>query len=191
MEVKYFREAGEFRQWLEENHISRTEQWLGFLKKQKSLKPAFTYTEAVETALCYGWIDGLTQSVDEKSFKVRFTPRKPGSNWSRINLQRVEALLSAGLMHKSGIEIYEKRKAEFRNIMPENAEVFKLPAKYEELLQKNHTAWNYWLNATPSYRRTWARWVNSAKQESTRLKRLDKLIECCDNGLKIPLVGTK
>jgi uncharacterized protein YdeI (YjbR/CyaY-like superfamily) len=171
----FFNCKSEFRTWLEKNHLSVTEQWVGFYKKETG-KPSMTWSESVDQALCYGWIDGIRQKVDEESYCIRFTPRKPGSSWSKINIAKVEVLLLQGLMHPAGIEAFKKRKEDKSGIYSFENETKELPEAYVMIFRKNKAAWEYYASRPPSYRRTVTHWVLSAKKEATRLLRLEKLI---------------
>lgn len=190
MEVMYFRESSEFREWLEENHSHSKEIWLGFLKKRKGIMHGFYYPEAVEIALCYGWIDGLTRSVDESRYKVRFTPRKNKSVWSSINIKRVETLKEAGLMHPAGLAVYEarnKKRTDSANFLRENG---RLTQEMEQEFMKHPNAYVWFCNASASYRKTCIYWILSARQDATRTKRLGILIECSGQQVRIPLLRT-
>jgi uncharacterized protein YdeI (YjbR/CyaY-like superfamily) len=105
----FFRDQKEFRKWLEKNHKTSTELLVGFYKVNSG-KPNMTWSQSVDEALCFGWIDGIRRSIDKESYCIRFTPRKPTSNWSNVNIKKVEELKRKGLMTKSGLDAYKKRK---------------------------------------------------------------------------------
>lgn len=188
MEATFFLDIDEFRGWLENYHDKATELWVGFNKKQKGQIQPFDYPGSVETALCYGWIDGKTQSIDLYTYKIRFTPRKPQSIWSNINIKRVEQLTEAGLMHPAGLAAFEKRKPEKSGIYSFEQPLNLLPPDLESELKENLKAWTYFISSAAAYKKTSIYWVMSAKQESTRLKRFKVLLDCSSEGLKIPLL---
>jgi len=149
---------------------------VGFYKRDAK-KPSITWPESVDEALCFGWIDGLRQSIDNASYRIRFTPRKPTSNWSAINIGRVAALTKAGRMHEAGAKAFAARKEErSRTYAYENASVALAP-EYEERLRKAKAAAKYFAAQPPSYRKAACRWVMSAKQAATREARLALLIQ--------------
>lgn len=187
MEPVFFLNVEEFRGWLENNHHLDSELWVGFYNKKSGKPVEFTYPAAVETALCYGWIDGLTRSLNEFCFMVRFTKRKKRSNWSDININRVEVLMEAGLMHPAGIAAFRNRPAAEKKFIPEKT-ISGLPDFMEEKIREVPQAWNYFLHSSDSYKRITIGWIMSAKQETTRMKRLSVLIDSSLQGIKIPLL---
>ena len=175
MKIKYFKSASEFRRWLAVNHARLGEIWVGFLKKDSG-KGGLTYAEAVDEALCFGWIDGLKKRVDELSYTHRFTPRKPKSNWSRINMQHVERLKKAGRMTPAGLEAYAAREPERSGVYSFENAPRKLAAADEKQFQADKTAWEFFQQQPPGYRRLAIWWVVSAKKPETRARRLGQLI---------------
>lgn len=172
----FFPTPAHLRAWLAEHHNNRDELWVGYYKKATGL-PSITWPESVDEALCFGWIDGIRKSVDEKSYRVRFTPRRPGSHWSARNLGRMKHLIAEGLVTEPGLAAYGKRKpARERQAAHEQRSVA-LPPEYEGSLRADADAWRYFQQARPSYRRQVTWWVISAKREETRLRRLRILIE--------------
>jgi len=188
MEQLFFTGPEEFLGWLENNHDKARELWVCLYKKVKKQGKGLDYVSAVKIALCYGWIDGKAQSIDQFSYKIRFTPRKPDSVWSLINVKRVEELSAAGLMHPAGMAAFEKRKPEKTGIYAFESEPVLLTKEMEDLLKENHQALKYFNGSSPGYRKTCIHWIMSAKQEITRDKRLKVLIECSSAGVKIPLL---
>jgi uncharacterized protein YdeI (YjbR/CyaY-like superfamily) len=179
MHPVFFANQEEFRQWLEKNHQTKTELQVGYYKVDTG-KPSLTWSESVDQALCFGWIDGVRKSLDAESYTIRFTPRNPKSTWSAVNISKVEELTEKGLMKPAGLAKYNQRKeSKSRVYSYEN-----LPEELSELFAKqfmeNKKAWNYYQSKAPSYRKVTARWVMSAKQEATRLKRLQNLIASCE-----------
>lgn len=182
----FFPRPEDFRQWLEENHRSEDELWVGYYKKHTGIA-SITWPESVDQALCFGWIDGLRKSVDDKSYKIRFTPRRPNSIWSAVNIARVKELTREGLMQPAGLEAYAKLKKNKAQIYSyEQKEKAKLPAEYEAMIRDNAKAWKFFNNLAPSYRKNTVYWIISAKREETRKKRMKILIESSEKGLKIP-----
>lgn len=138
-----------------------------------------TYPQSVEEALCFGWIDGITRSVDKERYCVRFTPRKPRSNWSAVNIARVEELIRLGKMTPAGMAAYEKRSDANSGIYSYENQPEKLSDELEAKFRQNSAAWDFFQAQAPSYRKMTVYWVMSAKQEATRISRLNKLIEAC------------
>lgn len=190
METEFFATPEEYRGWLENYHDKASELWVGFYKKTKGRTPGFSYPEAVETALCYGWIDGKTQSIDQFTYKVRFTPRKPDSIWSLKNIHRVKELTEAGLMQPPGLAIFERRDPAKSLIYSFERETAALTPGMEAELKENRKAWMFFSGSSSSYKKTCIHWIISAKQEVTRQRRLRILIESSESGLKIPLLRT-
>lgn len=181
MKVTFFPTASGFRQWLELNHTTAAELWVGF-HKLGSGKPSLTWPESVDQALCFGWIDGLRKSIDEDSYKIRFSPRRPRSTWSAVNIKRVEVLTGLGLMHPAGLQAFEARRENRSGIYSYEQRTADLPEQYAIILRANTKAWDFFQAQPPSYRKTIHWWILSAKTEATRLKRLQKLIDDSANG---------
>ena len=177
----FFTSQDEFREWLEKNHGAESALFVGFYKV-KSGKPTMTWSESVDQALCFGWIDGVKYSIDKDSYKIRFTPRKKTSIWSAVNIRKVENLIENGLMQSAGLESFKNRTESKSKIYAfENAEVMFSP-ELEELFKANKSAWDYFQSLAPTYRKPSSNWVMSAKQEATRLKRLLELIADSESG---------
>jgi uncharacterized protein YdeI (YjbR/CyaY-like superfamily) len=176
MKIKYFKSPAEFRIWLEENHASAQELWVGYYKKS-SQQPSMTWPESVDEALCFGWIDGIRKSVDDLRYTIRFTPRRRGSIWSAVNINRARELSDKGLMKPAGVAAFDARKGNRSGIYSYEQRSANFDAPYEKRLSQNKAAWDFFYAQPPSYRKAIAWWVVSAKQEATRLKRLEKLIE--------------
>jgi uncharacterized protein YdeI (YjbR/CyaY-like superfamily) len=182
----FFATPQEFRAWLEDNHETATELLVG-LHKKGSGKPSITWPESVEEALCFGWIDGVRRSLDHESYTIRFSPRKPNSTWSRVNLEKVEELRRRERMRPAGLRVYEERREAKTGVYSyEQREAAELPAEYEERLRANRAAWDFWTARPPWYRRAAVWWVVSAKKEETRERRLARLIEDSASGRTVP-----
>jgi uncharacterized protein YdeI (YjbR/CyaY-like superfamily) len=180
MDIVYFESGDAFRGWLQKNHDKSDELWVGFYKAGSG-KTGITYREAVDQALCFGWIDGVRKAVDAKSYTNRFTPRRPRSIWSAVNLRRVEELTKLGLMHESGLAALGRRSEDRSRIYSfENTR--EMDPEYESRFRANEKAWAYFEAQPPSYRRTVCHWVMSAVREETRLRRLAALIEDSERG---------
>lgn len=178
----YFEDAAAWRSWLEEHHATDSELWLGFWKKHTH-HDGLTYEEAVEQALCFGWIDGVLNRIDQDRHRIRFTPRKPGSNWSRVNVEKVAELERRGLMTEAGRAAHEAGKADPRGLYSyENSEEVELAREYVVQLAASPSAAAFFESQSPSYRRTVKRWVMSAKKQETRDRRMAQLIEDCEAG---------
>ena len=175
MKPIFFPTQKEFRKWLEKNHNKETELIVGFYKVNSG-KPSMTWSQSVDEALCFGWIDSVRNSIDKDSYQIRFTPRKSDSIWSAVNIKKVEVLTKKGLMQKAGLESYEKRTLCKSKIYAFENEEVKFSADFEKQFKANKKAWNYFQSLAPSYRKLSSSWVMSAKQEATRIKRLNELI---------------
>lgn len=181
----FFPTPANFRAWLEKNHALHTELSVGFYKRDSG-RPSITWPESVDAALCYGWIDGVRNSIDNVSYRIRFTPRKATSTWSAINVKRVAELTKLGLMHPAGIKAFEARKGDKTGIYSyEQRKTAKLPLAYERKFRTNKKAWAFFQKQPPWYQRSAAYLVISAKQEATREKRLAELIRDSEAGLAI------
>lgn len=187
MDIIFFASPAEFREWLEKNHATAQELWVGYHKKSTG-KPSMTWPESVDQALCFGWIDGIRKTVDENSYTNRFTPRKPKSNWSAVNLKKVEELSSLGLMRPAGLKVYNEREQKDLSEYSYEEGNRKLPEAYEQQFQASATAWAFWQAQPPSYQKAACWWVVSAKREETRLKRLATLIEDSAKGKRIAVL---
>jgi uncharacterized protein YdeI (YjbR/CyaY-like superfamily) len=184
MDVMFFASPAEFRAWLEANHEQSEGIWVGYYKKATG-KPSMTWPESVDQALCYGWIDSVRNSIDDESYKNRFTPRKPRSTWSNVNVKRVRELTEQGLMTPAGLRAFESRRPEREGIYSSEQGEVALDAAYEQELRANPEAWAFFEKVAPSYKKAAIWWVMSAKQEATRLKRLATLIEDSARGLRV------
>jgi uncharacterized protein YdeI (YjbR/CyaY-like superfamily) len=174
--VRFFDSASEFRAWLADNHASAPSQWVGFYKKAAGLR-GLTYDEAVIEALCFGWIDGQTNRVDDLAITTRFSPRRRTSNWSESNLRRMADLIAAGRVHPAGLLAFETRLALVAPEYSYESRPLELPEELASIFRANDAAWAFWNRQPPGYRRQMTWWVVSAKREETRLRRLAALID--------------
>jgi uncharacterized protein YdeI (YjbR/CyaY-like superfamily) len=184
MKPRHFKSAADFRAWLEAHGTSVRELWVGFYKKASG-KGGLTYKDAVDEALCCGWIDGIKKRVDESSFTHRFTPRTASSIWSAINLKRMQELLERGRVADAGREAYERRD-------PKQTQKYSFenrPAAFDAALERrfkaNQDAWTFFRAQPPGYQKVLTFWVMSAKKEETRQRRLDALIKDSAEGKRI------
>jgi uncharacterized protein YdeI (YjbR/CyaY-like superfamily) len=174
---RFFRKASEWREWLERHHAKADALWVGFHRKASG-KPSMTWAESVDEALCFGWIDGIRKSVDEVSYKIRFTPRRASSNWSLVNTKRVGELTKAGRMHPAGLEAFAARKEKRSGVYAyEQRKSAALDPQQEKRFRANKPAWDFFRSQPASYRETATWWVVSAKREETRERRLNTLID--------------
>ena len=185
MEPTFFATPAEFRAWLEGHHDSERELLVGFYKKGSG-RPSITWPESVDQALCFGWIDGVRRSHGDDAYTIRFTPRKPRSNWSAVNVKRMQELIEEGLVQAAGLAAFERRSDDRTAIYSyEQRRNAQLPPAYEERLRANAAAAEFFDGQPPWYRRAAAHWVISAKREATRERRLAQLIEDSANGRRI------
>ena len=187
MKPTYFANAAEFRRWLEAHHASESELLLGFYKKGAS-KTGITYADALDEALCFGWIDGVRKRVDDERFTIRFTPRKARSIWSAVNVRHFERLVHEERVAAAGRAAFEARDPKRMNLYSFEGSGKGLDAESERILKKNAKAWTDWSARPPGYRRTAGWWVSSGKKPETRARRLAVLIECSAKGERIPLL---
>ena len=180
MEPKFFSTQDDFRKWLEENHQKESELLVGFYKVGTK-KSSMTWSESVDQALCFGWIDGIRKSIDKESYQIRFTPRKSTSIWSAVNIKKIEELTEKELMFPAGIEAFEKRKEDKSKIYSHENNPKEFPEEFLKLFKANKKAWQYFEKLAPSYKKTSIHWVINAKQEVTQLKRLQQLIADSEN----------
>lgn len=181
----FFTGPEEFRAWLEANHETASELWMG-LNRRDVPDRGLTWAQAVPEALCFGWIDSVSQSIDAVSRRQRWTPRKPTSNWSAINIAHVERLLAEGRMHPAGIAAFERRTEKRSRIYSYENEAAELSAEQAAALAAEPAASAFWEAATPSYRKLATAWLNGAKREATRASRLATLVADCAAGRLIP-----
>jgi uncharacterized protein YdeI (YjbR/CyaY-like superfamily) len=181
----FFESAAALRRWLEAHHASEAELLVGFFKRGSG-RPSLTWPESVDEALCFGWIDGVRKGVDAERYTIRFTPRKPGSVWSAINIAKVEALEKAGRMTEAGRAAFARRKENRSGVYSYEQRPEKLPPVYRKVLDGRKRAAADFDSRPPSYRRAAIWWVVSAKAEATRLRRLDQLIAFHGKGETIP-----
>ena len=177
MEPTFFATPAAFRAWLERHHADRRELWVGFHKKGSG-RPSMTWPEAVDEALCFGWIDGVRRSHGPDSYVNRFTPRTARSNWSDINVARARELIETGRMTPAGLAAFEARSGDRSGVYSyEQRRAAALDDEQERRLRAVPAAWEWFQSRPPSYRRAAIHWVTSAKRPETRERRLSALIE--------------
>jgi uncharacterized protein YdeI (YjbR/CyaY-like superfamily) len=179
----FFTSAADFERWLEKHHASKTELLIGFYRA--SLGRGVTYREALDAALSYGWIDGVRKRFDADAYTIRFTPRRPGSIWSAVNIKRVQELIDDGLMKPSGLEVFEQRDEQQTKKYSYERERAGLDPKLAATLHANRKASAFFEAQPPGYRKVATFWVMSAKKEETRVRRLAQLIERSAKGARI------
>jgi len=175
LKPEFFQTPADFKTWLEKNHATATELWVGFYKKDSG-KPSITWPESVDQALCVGWIDGIRKGVDQSSYQIRFTPRRRGSIWSAINIKRAKELVRQKQMRPTGLKAFAARIENKSGIYSYEQRSTELKQPYAKLLKKNKAASNFFKKQPPSYRKMIRWWIICAKKEETRMARLAKLI---------------
>jgi uncharacterized protein YdeI (YjbR/CyaY-like superfamily) len=184
-EIRFFATPADFRKWLKAHHESDRELWVGFYRKATG-RPSITWPESVDEALCVGWIDGLRKTIDAESYKIRFTPRKPTSNWSAVNIGRVKELTKLGRMRPAGLDAFQRRTEEKPGIYAyENRKSAVLGAADEKQFRSRRKAWDFFQKLPVAYRQTLIWWIVTAKKEETRKERLEKLIAASEAGRKL------
>lgn len=187
MDVRFFESASELRGWLAEHGEREKELWIGFFRRSAG-RPGVTYPEALDAALCFGWIDGVRRGIDATSYTMRFSPRRPRSVWSQVNIRRAEELARLGLMRPAGQKAFNDRDRE-RSGQSIETRPSRLDDLYEERFRASEEAWAFFQGQAPSYRRTVSGWVMGAKREETRLRRLAVLIEASAAGRRLDLLS--
>jgi len=183
--IKFFKSDKELRKWFITNHKKRDELWIGYYKKSSG-KQGVTYSQAVDEALCFGWIDGIAKGIDEHKYCQRFTPRRPKSIWSNVNINKAAALIKSGKMMPEGLKKFSERDEKRSRVYSFEQKSHKLPAAYEKKFKANKKAWVFFTKKMPPWYQRTAIWhIISAKQESTRLRRLDTLIADSEAGKTI------
>ena len=175
-DVQYFASTDELRDWFDANHETATELWLGYHRKATG-RPTVSWSEAVDEALCVGWIDSVRYRVDEERSAQRFTPRRKGSVWSAINVAKVASLTTEGRMRPAGLAAYEQRDPAKTAIYSYERDAAAFRPDEDARFRANSAAWTDWETRPPGYRKTATHWVTSAKRDDTRTRRLDTLIE--------------
>ncbi|HWM85211.1 MAG TPA: YdeI/OmpD-associated family protein [Kofleriaceae bacterium] len=182
---RFFAGPARFRAWLEKHHASATELLVGFYKVGTG-KPSITWPESVDQALCFGWIDGVRRSLGDESYTIRFTPRRPRSIWSAVNIARAGELIAGGLMRPAGLAAFRARTGDRSGIYSyEQRHAAQLAPEQEAMLRATPKAWQFFQAQPPSYRKAITHWVTSARKEETRLRRLARLIEGSANGQRL------
>ena len=175
-DVFIFPSPAAFRGWLERNHDSVPELFVGYYKKVVD-KSAMTYPQAVEEALCYGWIDGITYRIDDEVTATRFTPRRPTSSWSAVNIAKIAELKKAGRMHAAGMRAFETRDRRKDAVYSYERPAMELEQEMLDQLRSDERAWAHWQAEAPSFRRTASYWIMSAKRPETRERRFAELLD--------------
>jgi uncharacterized protein YdeI (YjbR/CyaY-like superfamily) len=183
-EATYFASPEAFRRWLARHHRARTELWVGFYKRSTG-RPSMTWPESVDEALCFGWIDGVRTRVDERRYTIRFTPRRPKSIWSAINIRRAHVLRSTGRMRAAGLTAFAARVENRSGVYSYEQRSDRLEEPYASLLKRHRPAWTFFAAQPPSYRKMVGWWIVSAKKEETRVTRLQTLIERSAQGVRL------
>ena len=184
MEATFFKKPADFRKWLEKNHTQKTALLVGFYKVGCE-KPSISWPESVDQALCFGWIDGVRKSIDADSYTIRFTPRKSTSNWSAINIKKMEELKKKGLMKPAGLASFEKRKEAKSKIYIYENEAAALNKEFEKKFKSNKKAWEFFQAQAPWYRKLTIGRIMNAKQEKTQLSRFEELLKASEQGRRL------
>jgi uncharacterized protein YdeI (YjbR/CyaY-like superfamily) len=188
MKPRFFPTPGHFRRWLEQHHATESELWVGFHKKGSG-RPSITWPESVDEALCFGWIDGIRKALDEESYVIRFTPRRPTSNWSKVNIRRVGELERDGRMRPAGQAAFAARDPAKSGIyLFEQNEPATMSKDLEKRFRANKKAWSFFEDQPPGYRKLATRFVMGAKREETRERRLERLIADSAAGRRIGIL---
>lgn len=185
MKPTFFRSPADFRKWLARYHASKRELLVGFYRKASG-RPSITWPESVDEALCFGWIDSIRRNINEISYSIRFTPRRPGSVWSSVNTRRAQALIEQGRMRPTGLQVFKARRANTSGIYSYEQRKLNLEEPYNQLLKKNKAAWRFFQTQPASYRKAVYWWIMSAKRDETRLKRLERFVAVSARQQRLP-----
>ena len=183
----FFDTEDAFDSWLDA-HLDAQDVWVGFFKKSTG-RLSMTWPALVDVALCHGWIDGIRKSIDAESYKIRFTPRRPGSVWRAVNVEKVNLLMKQGDMRAEGLAAFAARKDQTGYSVAKREG--SLSSEFENRLKSNHKVWAFFSSADASYKRDAVWWVMSAKKDETRARRLDVLIASSEEGLRVPVFRKK
>ncbi|MFZ1022995.1 MAG: YdeI/OmpD-associated family protein [Thermoplasmata archaeon] len=186
--VRFFERPEKLRAWFERHHASATELWIGYFKKGAA-RAGLGYPEAVEEALCFGWIDGQVRSLDARSYANRYTPRRPGSPWSQTNIAQVRELVAQGRMHRAGVVAFEARDPRKRAGYTFEEPLKSLDAASLRVFRQSPVAWRFFSSQAPSYRRVVTFWVMSGRRSETRLRRLTIVIDASQSAERIDLLA--
>jgi uncharacterized protein YdeI (YjbR/CyaY-like superfamily) len=184
VKIVFFLSASDLRKWFEKHHTTTQELWVGYYKKDSG-KRSITWPESVDEALCVGWIDGIRKRLDDCSYMIRFSPRKPGSIWGVVNVRRAQALIGEGRMGPSGLKAFQARRENKSGVYSYEQRQARLEEPFRSLMRKNKMAWDFFQAQPSSYKKAAGWWVISAKKQETRLKRLDSLIQDSARELRI------
>ncbi len=184
---RFFRSPASLRSWFEKNHLKRNELWVGYYKKHTD-KQSISWPESVDQALCFGWIDGLRRSIDASSYMIRFTPRKPSSHWSQVNIKRMQELKAIGMVRKAGLDAFALRTEKNTQLPASERDKIRLSKSYLNKFKQRKKAWDFFEGLPPCSRKNCERWVMTAKKEETRMRRLQVLIDHSAEGELIPLL---
>jgi len=187
MNPVHFGCAWEFHRWLEANHARAAELLVGFHRKASG-RGGLSYADALDEALCFGWIDGVRRRAEADSYTIRFSPRKARSTWSLVNVRHAKRLIAGGRMGPAGLAAYEARDTERTGIYSFEKRPKSLPAPLEKAFRMNRKAWAFWSEQPPGYRRTAIWWVVSAVRDETRRRRLARLIGDSAAGRRLGLL---
>lgn len=180
----FFPSQSDFRAWLEKNYKTETELIVGYYKVGSG-KASMTWSQSVDQALCFGWIDGIRRSIDKESYCIRFTPRRPTSIWSDINIKKVEELTKLGLMKPEGLKAFSLRKEHTSRIYSFENDPVNLDPEYERRFKSNKAAWEFFTKQAASYKKVVFHWVMRAKQGKTQISRLEKVIQASEQGKRM------
>ena len=184
MKPIFFKNQSDLRKWFQKNADAAASLLVGFYRVATG-KPSITWSQSVDEALCFGWIDSIRNSIDEESYSIRFTPRKPNSIWSAVNIKKVEELKKLGLMKAKGLELFNMMDVSKLKTYSFERYVVELSPEFEKIFKKNKKAWKFFQSMPPSYRKPAINWIMTAKLETTKLSRLTILIKDSEDGKKI------
>lgn len=183
-DIVFFPTPSDFRTWMQQNHASRDQLWVGFYRK-KTGKPSIDWPQSVDQALCFGWIDGIRKKIDDESYTIRFTPRRKHSHWSAVNIKRIRELIAEGLVMPAGMAAWEKRDPRISAQATYEREEVAFSAAQEATFKANAKAWAFFEALPPGIRRLSTGWVTAAKRPETQARRLATLIADSEAGLRI------
>jgi uncharacterized protein YdeI (YjbR/CyaY-like superfamily) len=183
---RFFKTPAALRRWFEAHHATSAELWIGFYKKDSG-RGGVVYKQALDEALCFGWIDGMIRRVDEVCYMQRFTPRRSRSTWSAVNIAKMRALIDGGRAQPAGLAAFERRTPDRSAVYSyEQRRTATLSPAERRAVQADPAAWSFFEAQPPHYKRAVALWIQGAKKVETRQRRLAVLIDCSARGRLVP-----
>ena len=179
----YITKRKDWRKWLRKNHKAKQEIWLIYFKKHTG-KPRIPYDDAVEEALCYGWIDSTVKRIDDERYAQKYTPRRAGSTWSKLNIERAKKMVKQKKMTKTGLVLFRQARSVKTSRQNIKQKSLIIPTDLKDALMKNNKAWENFSKFAKGYKRTYIMYISTAKKNETRMRRIKKIVELAEKNIK-------